>query len=203
MDTNPAEEWRRLSELYAQMGDIELEEFARDYAGLRETAQRVLRDEMLRRNLHDPAAPPPARPRTVASQPGPDGPQVDFTWKTALLDCETWEQAIQIREVLRRESIESWIDPLTRNSASPRVLVAADELDQAREVASRPIPSDVVELSCAEVPEYEAPLCPACGAPDPILAESEDETDQINHWLCESCGEHWSERPPDFELDAD
>jgi transposase-like protein len=71
----------------------------------------------------------------------------------------------------------------------PRILVAADQLEQAREVAARPIPQSIVELSKMPPEEYEPPVCPKCGAEDPLL----EGVDPVNSWLCESCDHQWTD----------
>jgi hypothetical protein len=115
----------------------------------------------------------------------------EFTWKTLLCECDTTEQAQQIREMLKRAGIESWIEqPGTRWSvSSPRVVVAADQLEDAIELARRPIPQEIVDEIKTEMPEYEPPQCPDCGADDPVLESAEP----TNSWLCEACGAQWQE----------
>jgi hypothetical protein len=115
----------------------------------------------------------------------------DFTWKTLLCECETTDQAYQIREMLKRAGIESWVEkPGTRWSVfNPRVVVAADQLEEAIEIARQPIPQEIVDEIKIEVPEYEPPKCPSCGAEDPVLETAEP----TNSWLCEACGKQWTE----------
>ena len=57
MQSDPALEWRRLTEHYREMSDEELRELAADFANLTETAQQVLAQEMRSRGLGDPQAP--------------------------------------------------------------------------------------------------------------------------------------------------
>jgi ribosomal protein S27E len=191
------------------MGDEELRELAADFADLTETAQQVLRDEMRTRSLGDPQAPvqPQKQPGCfAASQWGedagsPDAEEADretdlphdYTWKTVLCECDEREEAWQIAEVLRRAGIESWIErPGSRYAMEfsyPRVLVAADQLDRAREIAARPIPREIVDLSRMEPPEFVAPRCPGCGAEDPVL----EGVEPSNAWHCERCGREWTD----------
>ena len=215
MQSNPAEDWQRLTEHYREIGDGELQELAADFADLTETAQQVLRNEMRNRGLDDPCAAheapqSPERPtaprwasavdpdRAVNRSDAPDANEendlpCEYTWKTPLCECDTAEQAWQIYEVLRRAGIESWIEQPGSQYAlelsGPRVVVAADQLDQALEIAARPIPQDIIEESRQDVAEYEAPTCPHCGAADPVL----ESVDPTNSWLCEACGEQWTE----------
>jgi hypothetical protein len=120
----------------------------------------------------------------------------EYTWKTALCECDTSEQARQLSEALKRAGIQSWIEAAGTGSryagfglASPRVIVAADQLETARTIASQPIPQEIIDESKAEAPEYVPPVCPKCGAADPSL----EAVDPENKWRCEQCGEEWIE----------
>lgn len=215
---DPVVEWRRLSEHYRSVSDEELRELARDFAELTEAAQQALRAEMSSRRLGSPemsssnegsAARVPAESAVTRNEPhneesGADGPLIDYTWKTLLCECDTDEQAWQISEMLRQEGIESWIDGPGFGSGrysphaeldmtSPRVLVAADELDRARLIAARPVPTEIVEKSQMTAPEYEMPRCTRCGASDPTLENAEP----VNRWKCESCGAEWNDPEPE------
>ncbi len=124
------------------------------------------------------------------------GPR-EYTWKTLLCECETSEEALQLAEALRRAGIESWIEgrrgsysPLSQiDQGTPRILVPADRLEQAHEVAAMPIPKEIVEQTEMQVPEFEAPVCPKCGAADPVL----EGVDPVNMWRCEACDNGWGE----------
>ena len=137
------------------------------------------------------------QPQIVPDTPDaePDG-EVDYTWKTPLCDCDTLLQARELSEALKQAGIESWIEAPGTGSryasfslASPRVLVAADQLDQARAIAAQPIPRQIIEDAQTEIPDYQPPTCPKCGAPDPIL----EDVDPTNSWRCEQCGQSWSD----------
>jgi hypothetical protein len=206
MQGNPAADWQRLTEHYREMSDVELLELATDIVDLTETAQQVLRNEMNYRRLDVPRvaaeAPnisdPPALRRwasSVDSDAGSvesatsgaldeDSLPKEFTWKTMLCECDDRKQAWQIYEVLRQAGIESWIEqPGSRYSLEfsyPRVLVAADQLDDARQIAARPIPREIIDLSEMDFPQFEAPKCPKCGAEDPVL----ESVEPTNAWLC-------------------
>jgi len=129
-----------------------------------------------------------------------------------LYQCDDWKQAWQICEMLRREDIESWIQdarpdvedslvyspemgppPVVISQHPFRVLVAADRLADAREVAAQPIPRDIATASEIDAPEFTAPKCPACGAEDPVL----EAVDPENSWRCEQCGKEWTDSVKD------
>ena len=206
------EEWRRLTALYGEMGDVEIRELADQIEDLAPNAQQVLRDEVKKRGLSDEPSrrAEKAVPPRVNSNAGihwepanytyqfselpdeNDGPH-EYTWKTELCISNTAEEAWQLGEALRRAGIDGWIQgPNSRAGLDgSRVLVAADQLEQAREVAARPIPQEIIDKSreLNDAPEYENPVCRKCRAADPTLESIEPS----NNWLCESCGYTWSD----------
>jgi hypothetical protein len=46
MQPDPVEEWRHLTALYIEMGDLEIRELATQINDLTETAKQILRDEL-------------------------------------------------------------------------------------------------------------------------------------------------------------
>lgn len=213
MRIDPVEEWQRLTQHYRALTDDQLEELAVDFADLTETAQQILRGEMRIRGLCDPQSPADLSKRSKTG-PAPQQEAVfdfvpdlapdqdalhDYTWKTLLCECGTRAEAWQIGEMLRRAGIESWIDGPGMYSpyadldlTTPRILVAADQLDQARIVVSGPIPQDVIDDSKLSLPDFEPPHCPGCGAADPVL----EDADSVNAWRCALCGRRWSDGEP-------
>jgi len=201
MPLEHANEAQRLAEHYREMYDGELLRLAGEIDGLTDIAKQALRNEMELRGLNRPAAAP--RPSTISgsdrllppveNSSDEDGPpQDEFTWMTKLCDCDTREQAWQLREVLRRAGIDSRLEVPARyaiDRTHPRILVAADQLDQALEISAKPIPQDVIDESKMEIPEYAVPTCPRCGAADPIL----ENVEPSNEWSCEACGAQWKD----------
>jgi hypothetical protein len=224
MQPHFADEWQRLTSLYAEKPDEELLELSADRANLTETAQQVLRDELRKRRLPEPAASrlgaPPlsagqgaSRPifggwSPIAHAPSPqsaaasddDSPSHDYTWKTVLCECRDQRHAWQISAVLKDAGIESWIDAHRGDLdlAGPRVLVAADQLDEARAIAERPIPQDIVDQSAANDEDFTPPVCPKCGASDPLLLG----VDPANTWRCDVCGAQWTDPVAPGSADA-
>jgi hypothetical protein len=211
---DPVQYWQELTENYRQMGDEELRELAANPEDLTEVARQVLRDEMRKRGLDErpsvrliPTFSTPKLPRdrrTVAHfTPNEEPSQIaevddateiphEYTWKVLLCECETRAQAWQVSQVLLQAGIESWIEAPKQyyvDPSNPCVMVAADQLEQARTIAAQPIPQDLIEESEVEVPEFVPPVCPKCGAADPVLTGA----DPVNAWLCEACGAEWSE----------
>jgi hypothetical protein len=200
------EQRRQLTEAYQDKWDEELRTLAAEFSDLTEMAQQVLRDEMRKRGLGDPQAKQAPTP-VAAIKPElrwQDGEtheedaseaSVEFTWKTPLCDCATREEAWQRGEMLRRAGIESWIEAPGSYDfvvAGPRVVVAADQLDEARAIIAQPVPQEIIDQSKDELAEtvpFESPVCPGCGTPDPVLVG----VDPVNSWQCESCGREWTD----------
>jgi hypothetical protein len=201
MQPNPLEEWQRLATLYREMGDIEIRELAASIGDLTDTAQQVLREELKNRGL--PETPPPIRnvvssnyPNDLQWDSADDAPEQadlddgegshEYTWKTPLCDCDTSKEAWRLVLALRQAGIDSWVE---RPQSAPRVTVAADQLESARVIAAQPISRDIVDEINEEVPVYQPPTCPRCGAADPTLESAA----LTNLWHCESCGNDWAE----------
>jgi hypothetical protein len=121
----------------------------------------------------------------------------EYTWKILLCECETSSQARQLVAALRQAGIDSWVDGPASGTryrsaslASPCVVVAADQLDQARAIAAQTHPQEIVEDEKEEeVPEFVEPKCPSCGSDDLVL----EGVDPANSWRCEHCDEQWTE----------
>jgi Putative prokaryotic signal transducing protein len=231
MQIDPVTEWQRIAEVYRGMYDDELINLAYDSQDLTDVARQALDLELKKRGLGDlsnarplRAAPEPRRERRAALLGNQGGaPQLvidyrtkqdteaplEYTWKTQLCECESMVQARLLREFLRRAGIESWIDGQNAGFRhkglevpSPKVLVGADQLDQARAIMANPIPREIFEESKIEEPEFEMPKCPHCGDKDPAL----EGVDRFNSWRCESCGYQWTDsekgRTSDLEEEA-
>jgi hypothetical protein len=191
-------EWQRLTQHYGEMSDDELYELDADRADLTDVAQQVLSGVMKSRGLDkqlatkaEPATPAPVADREwelESSQPTKEDQSeerdlpCEYTWKVLLCECDERQEAWQLREALKAEGIESWVE-------GTRLLVAADQLDQAQEIAARPIPQAIVEEFREEAPMFEPPVCPSCGAADPTLLSA----NPLNSWECESCGKQWTD----------
>jgi hypothetical protein len=207
MQSDPGTEWERLTRLYGEKSDEELVDLSEDFGNLTEVAQQVLRDEMRKRGEGAPQTTSrkasegraDGERKTDANESagnGDDVEAVEYTWKTPLCECNDYEQAWQIAEVLRRAGIRSWPDrpgstfgTRTLGSRFIRLLVAADEVEEARAITAKPIPQDVIDQYKIEAEAFEPPTCPKCGAADPLL----ESVEPSNNWLCESCGARWSD----------
>ena len=222
MQIDPIEERQRITDLYRRMFDDELLNLAADSRDLTEIARKVLEDELKIRGLGalSNAGPPQRttpepklerRGALLGNQGGAaqivldyrsmrmgEAP-LEYTWKTLLCDCESMDEALLMCEVLRRAGIDNWIDDQgtdIRNKGlefpRPRVMVAADQLDQACAIMNNPIPKEVIADAKIKAPEFEMPRCPECGTNDPAL----EGVNPFNSWRCEACGNQWAEPEP-------
>ncbi len=144
------------------------------------------------------ALPPQPVPDPRDAEVQANGPH-EYTWKTPLCECETSEQARELVEALQKAGIDSWVDSTGSRSryamsdlGYPRVLVAADQLDQARVIAAQPIPQKIVDDTKEEEADFVEPKCPKCGSDD-VVPEG---VDPENTWRCEQCDEQWTETSP-------
>ena len=193
MPDDPVQYWQDLAANYRQMSDGELLELAAALEDLTEVARQVLRDELKLRKLDKPQPSMDARlpdsymvPLDSEDTDDPadeDEPPSEFTWKTLLGDCESNDQALQLRAALMRHGIESW-------ARQTQVYVAADQLEQAQAVAAQPIPQDIIDEWNTAVPEFEIPVCPRCGSKDDVMLTS---ADPVNAWVCEACEAEWTD----------
>lgn len=200
MPESPDQEWRRLTKLYGEMYDGQLLDLAASLNDLTEMGKTVLRDELRKRGLGDPLTPGWAAQQRIeeheqealeaAEAEAADQP-VEYTWKVPLCECELSIEAKQIAATLRRAGIPCWMNgpQFASDLRGPVILVAADQLDEARAIIANPIPQDIVDESRVEIPEYAPPVCPSCGAADPVLLSA----DPTNSWECEACGNEWSD----------
>jgi len=135
MPDDPVQYWQDLTENYRQMSDGELLELAGAPEDLTEVARQVLRDELKLRKLdrpqpsisaprsisvpaknYDPLSGPlgesyaiPSESEDTDNRADEDEAPSEFTWKTLLGDCESSDQALQLRAALMRHGIESWV----------------------------------------------------------------------------------------------
>ena len=217
MQIDPMVEWQRITGVYRGMYDDELINLVADQQDLTDIARQVLELELKKRGLGDLSsaapsreAPEPKRERRatlIGNQGGasqivldyrakPEEAPLEYSWKTPLCECESMEQAQQLAEYLKVAGIDSWIHDTYAASRfkglehpTPRVLVAADQLEQARAIAAGPVLKEIDGNPKVVAPEFTMPKCPHCGAEDPAL----EGVNPFNSWRCEGCGYQWTE----------
>lgn len=215
-DPRREEDRMRFAERYAGLIDDDLLDLADDMESLTQGAQLALAKELERRGLGESRAISESQEEDeesalaraeagISAARNLDGGESEtdlageYTWKVQLSEYPTRAEALQRMEMLRRAGIESWFRDPSAYFAEPqvemlgyRVMVAADQLEEAQRILANPVPADIVEQSRTPVPEYEMPTCPRCRLADPVLID----TEPSNKWLCESCGHEWTDPVP-------
>lgn len=193
-----ADKYRELVERYRQYGDVELLELAASKDDLTEAAQEVLKGEMSARNLSLPkAAPAKRREIGVAEANSDEGESVSLREFAALAPDEcVWEFADEEDARAASRALDaSQIDSVVLQSGAgvrygdtrpPRLVVRPEDVERAGMILSQPIAAEFRDKS-AEVDTYVEPVCPACGAAEPLL----ESVDPVNEWSCEACGHTW------------
>jgi hypothetical protein len=180
-----SQQYADLAQLYGGFGDEELKGLALTFNDLTEPAQRALKAEFVRRGL---AQPSPSASETVRSDS--DSPLQDFA-TNAPEDCTfeftDVEEAYLAQSVLRSAGIESVV-PTSELGAidTPRLVVSPADAGSAQLILSRPTHTGTVDGA-----GFVEPVCPQCGAADPLL----ESVEPTNAWRCESCDHVWRDEP--------
>lgn len=192
-------EWERLNTVYREMGDGELLELRAQFDDLTDVAQRVLRDELQKRNLWDDGH----KDDRGNLHDMPSGAEAGEPWSNddllvggeTVCECETSVEAELYRYVLESAKIRSVVlHPGQKFYARlPLVKVAPDDLERAKAALAQPIPEDMVKdfEAFAAAGDFEVPACRKCGSTEVVL----ESVDPANEWLCDSCGARWHDAP--------
>lgn len=201
----PSDSDARLAELsatYAQMSDDELLDIAARYDTLTPDAQPLLRAEFKKRSLEPPEI------------TEPDG-QVESRNLVTLRRYRDMAEALMAKSVLDSAGIFSYLrdentvrmDWMWSNlMGGMRLQVAAEDVAQAEELLSQPIPPTIEQEGA---PEYQQPECPRCHSLD-IGYEGLNQKVGVagiallgfpvpfprNAWKCQSCGAIWTDDAP-------
>jgi len=126
---DPELERQRLTELYSRTADGELEQLAEDFASLTDTAQRALKEEMVRRGLAV------ALPQSMLATDDRKPVALERVFGT-----DNWSEASVVKGLLESNGIEVTTEPpsdvaLYRGAVFAGwvvLLVRAEEADEAR-----------------------------------------------------------------------
>jgi hypothetical protein len=176
-----SQQYADLAQLYGGFGDEELKSLALTFNDLTEPAQRALKAEFARRGLALPSA-----SQTEAVRSNSDSPLQDFAanaTEDSTFEFTDVEEAYIAQSVLRSAGIESVV-PTSEMGAidTPRLVVAPADANTAQLILSRP-----THTGSADDAGFVEPVCPQCGAADPLL----ESVDPTNEWRCESCDHVW------------
>ena len=220
---DPVKEWQRLTEYYGERIDEELLELARDFEGLTEVAQQVLRDELKKRELPRPediaAKLSSKAAKKVGASPGKakslfgesvldpilsledssedseaEAPlQKDYSWKVVLCECNEREDAADLVAALDRAGIESWYS----GPSGPRSFSA-----YGPQVLVGADDLEAAQLVMQQpIPQdiHDQTRTPVPDFETPNCAKCGaldpllESVEPFNTWLCENCGARWTE----------
>ncbi|HEX8817081.1 MAG TPA: hypothetical protein VF753_16410 [Terriglobales bacterium] len=214
---DPAGEWLRLSQRYAQMSDGELLALAQQKSELTDSAQQALAGEISRRGLKVEPPKPVEQPRP---EPPPDSPYAEDLKLVEVAKVWSLADAMQLQDVLERAGIPCFmgkekaasVDKVSSNFAQGvSVKVPQIGVPWARQAMENYSPANepVAPADDGEVAAY----CPQCHSTeifyDRVVEEREDGSEQDEsseldeedsdessakyEWVCETCGNRWVE----------
>lgn len=204
---DPATEWRRLSELYRQVADGELQALARTKSELTEVAQQVLADEIRRRRLKvepEVAPPPPPTPETP-----PDSPYYDDRQLMEIATVWSLADALQLQRLLDQAGIPFFmgpekatgVDAVTSNFVNGvSVSIMKVGWPWAREALQYYEPLNEPDRKPEAESGNVAVRCPKCHSEEVIFDDlvgepptTEKDSPQQYEWTCGACGYRWKD----------
>lgn len=204
-DQDPEQERQRLTKLYAEMSDGELEAIAADSVELTDVARQALTDELARRHPEEAVV-----ADTVAS-PGRDS--IELADVVSIRQFRDLHEALLAKGALDSAEIESFLvdDNMIRMDwfysnlvGGIKLCVKQEDAEAALDLLEQAIPE---EFEVDGVGPYEQPRCPKCQSLDIAFENLNQPVAWISayvlapialrreRWVCHSCGERW--RQPD------
>src|SRR6266702_5743964 len=108
-DIDPAKEWRRLAEIYAQKYDSELLKLYEEIEDLTPTAQEALKAEISTRRLEIPSSKMQDNPELSVGAEALIQDE-DISSGVTIWQGESREQAEAASQLLKQARIENWIE---------------------------------------------------------------------------------------------
>jgi hypothetical protein len=216
---------RTTSSRYNNMSDAALRDFALDFNELTEQAQALLREEFLSRSLPMPTPKPEVSPKGPPDpEPGyvPELDEVDeepltgFTGDpqdlVTVRSFRDLPEAFVARAILEEADIPCFLQDehmvgmiwsYSNFIGGVRLQVPRENVVQADEILSQPIPASFATDSGAD---FEQPVCPQCGSLDVSQSDSDRKVlaasmliglplpfrkPSRDKWKCHHCGCRW------------
>jgi|SRR5271165_2828148 len=197
------EERRRITELYAQMADTELEAIAADSSELTDVALQALRGEIARREGLGSAV--------ADGDSGPGRDAVELADFVSIRQVRDLHEALLAKGVLDSAEIECFMvdDNMVRMDwfysnlvGGIKLCVKQEDAEAALDLLEQSIPE---EFEVEGIGPYEQPRCPKCQSLDIAFEELNQPVAWISAcllapiplhrktWVCHSCGQQWKE----------
>ncbi len=198
---DPVSEWNRLTDLYRQKSDDELELVAADAYDLTDTAQQVLAAEISLRKLdiklNDQ---PPASEQEEEMGPVDqfDPSELDLR---PVYSCDTNEELVAVKRALEQAGIAHFIGPNYvqeledfHGSFEGGVRIYVRYVDQRRASSylNEVFPQTHSKAEPEEEVEESAPTCPACHSDEIVFLSQDPKDDSKFRWRFDACGNRWT-----------
>jgi DNA-directed RNA polymerase subunit M/transcription elongation factor TFIIS len=202
---DPVAEWNRLTELYRQKSDDELELIAADAYDLTDTAREVLTAEISLRKLDlklNDQAPPPEEEEAIG--PAHDIDPVEYDLQS-VFTADTMQELVDFKRILEEAGIAHFIGPdhvqelkdfhgsfehgvrvYVRYVDWQRTLGYLHNLDLENRTEEAP------QADEADPADDALPTCPACHSSEIVFLSQDPKDDSKFRWKCEACGNRWT-----------
>jgi hypothetical protein len=200
-DHDPEQERQRLTKLYAEMSDGELDAIAADSAELTDVARQALTDELARRHPEEPAV------RNTGVSPERDS--VELADVVSIRQFRDLPEALLAKGALDSAEIESFLvdDNMIRMDwfysnlvGGIKLCVKQEDAEAALDLLEQAIPE---EFEVDGVGPDEQPRCPKCQSLDIAFEDLNQPVAWVSayvlapialhrkRWVCHSCGHRW------------
>jgi hypothetical protein len=200
-DHDPEQERQRLTKLYAEMSDGELDAIAADSAELTDVARQALTDELARRHPEEPAV------RNTGVSPERDS--VELADVVSIRQFRDLPEALLAKGALDSAEIESFLvdDNMIRMDwfysnlvGGIKLCVKQEDAEAALDLLEQAIPE---EFEVDGIGPYEQPRCPKCQSLDIAFEDLNQPVAWVSayvlapialhrkRWVCHSCGHRW------------
>ncbi len=200
---DPEAERQRLTKLYAEMSDGELNAIAVDSAELTHVARQCLTDELARRHSEEGVA--------ADTTVHPDHDSVELADVVSIRQYRDLHEALLARGALDSAGVESFLvdDNMIRMDwfysnlvGGIKLCVKQQDADAALDLLEQSIPG---EFEVEGIGPYQQPRCPKCQSLDIAYEDLNQPVAWISayvlapiaihrkRWVCHSCGERWRE----------
>lgn len=204
MTLEPGSEQQRLAQHYASMTEEELQAVAAAAVSLTDSARQALQNEIGRRGL-----------AIVLNDREPGQEVLEQRNLVMLRHFRDLPEALMAKGSLDSAGVESFLadDNMIRMDwfisnllGGIKLLVDAEDAEDARTVLSQPIPES---LEIEGVGEYAQPRCPSCQSLDVSFEELNKKVAYPSAylglpiplhrkaWRCDACGHEWEDEAPE------
>jgi DNA-directed RNA polymerase subunit M/transcription elongation factor TFIIS len=199
---DPVAEWNRLTELYRQKSDDELELIAADAYDLTDTAREVLSAEINLRKLdikvNDQTPPPPEEEVEMGPVDQLDPSGLDLQ---SLCICDTREELVAVKRALEEAGIAHFIGPDQVQELEDfhgsfeggvKVYVRYLDMHRAASYLREALPQPEANAEPEAETDDAQPTCPSCHSEEIVFLSQDPKDESKFRWRCDACGNRWT-----------